>query len=121
MTYSVKRAIVSSLQGGHILGYRQLESLLKKFKSLNPTSLVAFEINGDVFHRAFLVSPIVANAQSFLPHIVGTNGTLMKHRGYNGIMPILVGCDGNSSNVLTAVALCPQKMRRTIYGFSNSA
>jgi len=53
------------------------------------------------------MSPIAASAQSFLPRILGTDGAHMKHREYNGIMLILVGRDGNNSNVIMAVALCP--------------
>ena len=106
MTYRAKDTIISSLQGDYILGYRQLESLLKKFKSLNPTSSVAFETNGEMFNRAFLMSPIAASAQSFLPRILGTDGAHIKHREYNGIILILVGRDGNNSNVIMAVALC---------------
>jgi len=79
MNYRAKDTIIYSLQRDYVLGYRELESLLRKFKSLNPISSVAFEINGEVFYRTFLILPIAANAQSFLPRILRTDGAHMKH------------------------------------------
>ena len=40
------------------------------------------------------------------PKILGIDGAHIKNKNYNGNMFLLVSCDGDSNNVVPAVALC---------------
>ncbi|OQR82264.1 hypothetical protein ACHHYP_16307 [Achlya hypogyna] len=79
---------------------------LTRLRDINPGTVTAFDRHPNgVFSRAMFVLGVIASASHHNQLICSVDGGHMKGSNYKGVQRLLVGRDGNFSNVTIAVAL----------------
>ena len=106
MVYRARDQVTSEFQGDYEQGLQKLESLLALFCEKNTGSVYSFDVDSESrFDRAFVSHPFAVERQRHGQAVLGFDGAFMKSAKFNGTMLILVGRDGNNSNVPLAYAL----------------
>ncbi|KAH9093959.1 hypothetical protein Ae201684P_016578 [Aphanomyces euteiches] len=111
MMYRAQAAIREENLGEYEENFKKLPSLLETFCQQNPGSHQVFECDHEGrYKRAFLSNPIVSRHMQ--------HG---QHGNYREIMLILVGCTGNNTNIVLAVALCKSEDEENCRWFLENA
>jgi hypothetical protein len=105
--YRARNLILDDLYGSVEESYRKLESLVQTWQRKNPTSLVdyAFDVNGE-FVRAFIAHPYAASYSACGQKVAGVDGAFSQYGKHQSVRMVLVGRDGDNTNIVLGVAVC---------------
>jgi hypothetical protein len=116
--YRGKNLILDDLFGSVEDGFRRLRSLLEIWSVNNPTSVTCSDWNENgEFVRAFVSHPFAYHYAEHGQKVVGIDGAFIKHGKFKSTQLILVGRDGNSMNIVLAVAVCASESEENLLWF----
>lgn len=86
--------------------FQEIPALLNQFKGQNPGSFTAVEVDSEGrFFRAFVSCGVIVQSMAYNQQILGIDCAHTTGADFSGLQMILVGRDGNLSNLVIAVAL----------------
>ncbi|KAE8962058.1 hypothetical protein PR001_g29834 [Phytophthora rubi] len=108
--HRAKKKILDDLYGSIEDSFSKLHSLVEVWRAKNPTSIAECEFNAEGgFVRVFISHPYAARYSTDGQRVGGVDGAFLRHGKYKNIHMILVGRDGNSKNMILAIALCAKE------------
>ena len=120
-TYRVRDSVNNSRHSQYFHSDHELiYSWLEECKRLNPDSHTGFKRSMDdgAFERAFYtIGDTATIASQACVHLLQMDGAGMKYPGYNGVVYVLEGADGNNKNIILALALVPAENKENYIWF----